>query len=324
MDSSNFAPILLFVYNRTHHTKTCLDSLSACPEASASILYIYQDGLSQNSSPQKVQEWKEVQEIIKAENRFKEIHIITRSENFGCNKNMLDGITEVVKTHGQVIVVEDDLIVSNKFLEFLNYSLKKFKNSNVGCINAFNYKMNGLPEYFFIKGANPMGWATWKEKWAFYNYNTTELIEQLTKRADKEDWNFGRGWEIIRNHHKSMLNGGKDVVWSTSLFVNDQLCLWPSKSFVFHAGYDGSGTHTKNIGKDSLVNMSQYSVEELQDQINYSYLENIPLKIDRKALLKLRHFYFKLNNLPFTTKEKVIAKYYLLKHFIKTKIFRLA
>lgn len=165
-----------------------------------------------------------------------------------------------------------------------------------------------------------MGWATWKEKWHLYNHNTQNLINQLNSSRDKVDFDFGRELDLLHLHNKSKLNGGRDVVWSASLFVKDQLCLWPRHSFVNHIGFDGTGTHTKSQSINLKMNDAQFEIENLANKIDIKTIDRLELKVNREALNKLRYFYFKLCNRPFTMKERLYHKYYLFKHFIKSMI----
>lgn len=314
------APVVLFTYNRPIHTKQALDALCKNDLAKESILIIYQDGLKKGSSKQDEMEWQEVNQLFKTISGFKQIILRISKQNQGCDPSMINGITEVINEYEKIIVLEDDLIVSPLFLTYLNFCLKKFKNTNVGCINAFNYKIKDLPNFFFIKGANPMGWATWKEKWKLYCHNTSNLINELNSREDKIDFDFGSGLDLLHSHNENILNGGRDVIWSGSLFVHDQLCLWPSHSFVNHIGFDGTGTHSKVQSKNLKMNNAQFEIENLANTIDIKIIDRLDLKVNREALKKLRHFYFNLWNKPFTTKERIYNKYYLFKHFIKSMI----
>ncbi len=320
--NTRLAPIVLFTYNRPKHTRLVLEALKKNYLASESILIIYQDGIKEESSEHDLMNWRVVNNIIKDISGFKEIIIRSSNKNQGCDPSMINGITEVLNEYGKIIVLEDDLIVSSAFLEFTNYCLENFQNTNVGCINAFNYQVKDLPKYFFIKGANPMGWATWKEKWNLYEHNTEKLIRTLSSRSDRNDFDFGSGLNFLYAHKESKLNGGRDVVWSASLFVNDQLCLWPAHSFVNHIGFDGTGTHSKSNQRNTKMNQAQFQIEELAPTFDSNDIISIEKKVDKRSLRKMRHFYFQLSNKPFTIKEIFMNRYYLFKHFAKTGILK--
>ena len=44
----------------------------------------------------------------------------------------------------------------------MNYYLELYKNNNkVSSIHGYSYPTKKLPDYFFLKGADCWGWATW-------------------------------------------------------------------------------------------------------------------------------------------------------------------
>ena len=110
------APICLFVFDRPLHTKKALSYLAKNPESKNSILYIYSDGIPENVSDERLENIISTRKIIKSEKRFKKVHIIMNENNKGLSNSLINGITEVCNIHNKVIVVEDDLIVSQFFL----------------------------------------------------------------------------------------------------------------------------------------------------------------------------------------------------------------
>ena len=115
----NLAPILLFVYNRPWHTKQCLEALSENLLADKSLLYIYADGLIEKASKEQQQAVLETRKIIKERNWCNQVIIIEREKNLGLANNVTDGITTVINKHGNIIVLEDDLVTSPYFFRIL-------------------------------------------------------------------------------------------------------------------------------------------------------------------------------------------------------------
>ena len=113
------APILLFVYNRPKHVERGLASLLQNAEAGSSELYVFSDAARTEAEEEAV---REVRNIVHATTGFKQIHVIERTENWGLARNVIGGVSTIVNQYGRVIVLEDDLVVSPYFLQFMNTS----------------------------------------------------------------------------------------------------------------------------------------------------------------------------------------------------------
>ena len=125
-----------------------------------SRLYIFSDGFKSKNDKVLVDN---VRKYIKKIKGFKKIKIIERKKNFGLAKNITTGVSKIINKYGKVIVLEDDIIVSPKFLEFMNLSLNKFKNKKkIWHINGWNYNFkfskNIKKNSFYWRGMNCWGW----------------------------------------------------------------------------------------------------------------------------------------------------------------------
>jgi hypothetical protein len=256
------APIVLFTYNRPWHTKQTLDALSKNDLAAESILYVYSDGAKINASVDDQIKIDEVRSLINNYKGFKEIILIKRNNNLGLANNIINGVSEILMNHKSVIVLEDDLITSPYFLKFMNEGLNIYENnSNIISIHGYVYGIMDLPNIFFIKGADCLGWATWKDKWSFFENNGNLLLGKLNTRKKVKLFNFNNTYNYF-GMLKEQVEGKVSswaIRWYASAFVNDMLTLYPGKSLVYHIGNDGSGT---NYGKDNFLHteLSNYPV----------------------------------------------------------------
>jgi hypothetical protein len=245
-----YAPIALFVYNRPKHLKKTLNSLKKNPETRMSTIYIFSDSFKSKDLLNK-KKVEEVRVIIKKINFFKKKIIIERKKNIGLKKNILTGISLVLKKYSNIIVLEDDLVVSESFLKYMNESLKKFKNlKKIWHISAWNYDIkenNYDKDAFFIRNMNCWGWGTWKDRWIKLNTNSKFYIKKFSNK-DKYKFNLEGSFEnfsqIIRNHNKTISTWA--IFWNATIFLNNGLCLNPIKSLTLNIGQDLSGTNTVN------------------------------------------------------------------------------
>ena len=149
---SNLAPIVLFVYNRPWHTAQTVEALQKNTLADKSELFIYSDAAKNSEVALYV---KKVREYIRNISGFRKVTIMEREKNWGLANSIIDGVTTIVNKYGKIIVLEDDLVTSPYFLRFMNEALEMYENEeSVASIHGYIYPIEGLPETFFIRGAD--------------------------------------------------------------------------------------------------------------------------------------------------------------------------
>ena len=163
------SPIALFVYNRLDNTMATIEHLKANSLASESILYVFSDGGKDEISWKKV---KEVRDYIHSITGFKKVHIVERPENFYLERNVIEGIKQVLKKHETNIVMEDDICTSPHVLEYFNNALQKY-NSESRVMHIASFTNLDIPEFgdtYFTPHMSGCGcWATWKNRWESSN-----------------------------------------------------------------------------------------------------------------------------------------------------------
>ena len=237
-----YAPIALFTYNRADHTQRAVESLLKNAEAKFSDLFIFSDGPKTSEKKAGVEENRKYIHTILG---FKSISIVEREKNWGLANSLIAGITEVINKYGKVIVVEDDLILSPYFLQFMNEGLEKYKDDDrVGTITGFVPPIKDkLPETFFLKYFQCWGWATWKRAWDLLETDARPLLKGLRFKKTKFDVGGGVGNYGNLYCQKVGLVDSWYLRYYASLFLKDKLSLYPGRSMVTNDGLDGTGTH---------------------------------------------------------------------------------
>lgn len=237
---NQLSPIVLFTYNRPLHTQQVLDSLAGNSEAKDSILYVFCDGAKENATKDILNKIASVRNIIKDENRFKQVIITLQEKNKGLANSIINGVTEVVNIYGKVIVLEDDLILSPFFLSYMNDSLNRYKNSfavgQIGACNFFGCGKN-FPDYFFVPLPDCLGWATWKDRWECFNPNVDELIKQLENNEDKKHvFNAYGAYDFMGmlNLQKQRKVDSWAIRWQAVCVLKGWLILYPNPSMTNH------------------------------------------------------------------------------------------
>ena len=101
-----------------------LDALRQNEGCGDSVLYVFADGPKKETDREKVEEVRRLTDSIEG---FKRVEKRYSLKNKGLAKSIIEGISEVLKEHESVIVLEDDLVTSKDFLVFMNSALEAYK-----------------------------------------------------------------------------------------------------------------------------------------------------------------------------------------------------
>jgi hypothetical protein len=241
---ADLAPIVLFVYNRVEHTHQTVEALLDNELAKQSELFVFSDAAKTKEHESGV---FEVRRNINSIVGFKSITIIERESNYGLAKSIIDGVTEVIKQYGKVIVLEDDMVTSPYFLTYMNEALVKYANNEkVACIHGYTYPVSKvLPDSFFLRGADCWGWATWERGWNCFNSDGKYLLNELRRKNLINQFDFNGAYPFSKMLEEQV-NGDNDswaIRWYASAFLDNKLTLYPGRSLVNNIGNDDSGTH---------------------------------------------------------------------------------
>jgi hypothetical protein len=244
----HISPICLFVFNRLNETIKTVEYLKKNKYANQSVLYIFSDGSNKKIDATKV---AAVRDYIKTIDGFKKIIIFESPYNKGLANSIIDGVNHVLQNHKTVIVIEDDLITSPIFLEYMNSALLFYqKNNSISTICGFSHDLPILKNFehdiYYSYRPSSWGWATWNDRWSC-------MI-----------WNNNFYWKFIYNpfYWHRMLRGGSDIIqmlfnqligkidswairWTVSQLVRSKYSVFPKFSLVENNGININATNTK-------------------------------------------------------------------------------
>jgi hypothetical protein len=163
------------------------------------------------------------------------------------SRSITGGVTKVLERSERVIVVEDDILVSRSFLDYMNNHLDMYEaDPSVASIHGYVYPhANPLPSTFFIAGADCWGWGTWRRAWEHYRSDGNGLLEELTRRDLLSRFDFGgaAGYVDMLRDQIAGRNDSWAVRWYASTFLDGMYTLYPDRSLATNIGADGSGSH---------------------------------------------------------------------------------
>lgn len=244
------APILLLGFNRPQHLREAILSLSANSLALHSDIYVAIDGPRNERDIEKIQECRKI--AIQAQG-FRNVETIFQSENLGLSKSVISNTSRILSRYQSIIVVEDDLILSSNFLDYMNRGLDKYRdNLTVASIHGYQYPVK-IPksECQFLRGADCWGWATWSDRWNLFNSNSKELLDRLNAAGIANEFDSsitGNNLNLLRNQAEGKVDSWA-IRWHASMYLQNKYTLFPPESLVLNNGLDGSGTHE---GKSSI------------------------------------------------------------------------
>ncbi len=243
------APVVLFVYNRLDHTMNVIESLSRNLLAKETDVFVFSDAAKAENGQEKVEE---VRNYIRQEDwrgNFRNVTIIEAEKNKGLAKSIIGGVTEILKQYGKAIVVEDDLVLSPYFLQYMNGALDYYKDvENIWSISGYSFPMKSLKKYahdvFYSYRGCSWGWATWLDRWE----KTDWEVKDYSALMEDKTWQkrFNRGGADLTGM-LGMQMEGKINSWAIRwVFAQSNLemyTVYPKQSYVLNDGCDGSGTH---------------------------------------------------------------------------------
>jgi hypothetical protein len=263
------APVVMFAYSRPDHLRHAVESLLQNPECERTHIHFFCDGPKRPDVQGQVDA---VRRYVDSVRGFASVTRVYREQNLGLAESVIDGVTRVVGQHGRLIVLEDDLILSQHFLRFMNAALDRYQSdAQVASIHGYCYPTRvPLPDTFFIKGADCWGWATWQRAWQHFEPNGQLLLDQLRSRGLSGRFDYGGRFPFTQMLQDQVAgrNSSWAIRWHASCFLKDMLTLYPGRSLVHNSGFDSSGRHCDSLSdfdqqvSDSPVAVGRIPAEE--------------------------------------------------------------
>ena len=295
----DLAPIIFICYNRYDHVVRSLNSLKKNKLSKKSKIIIFADAPTDLINKKKTDK---IKIYLKKLNGFKSKKIIFRKKNLGTKQNIVNAVSQVLKKFNKVIVIEDDLLLSKFFLDYMNLCLKNYKDEKrIWHINGWSYPFmkNSKNDINFLGSMNCWGWGTWKNRWSFLTLNEKYLISNFSNK-NIHNFNISSSMnhfeQILRNQKKTLSSWA--VFWHATIFKNNGICIYPKYSLVKNIGFDGSGrmssrhkykSNLNNNYKDFKLNSEIFKNKKLMNaEFNY-YIKR--KSIIGRMIVYLKKFY---------------------------------
>lgn len=248
---NDFAPIAITAYARLEHLKKTVAALQANHLAPESDLFILSD------APRKGDEGKvgALRRWARDVSGFRRVNVVERKENDRV-ANEIEGMRFLLENYGKMIFLEEDVMTSRHFLEFLNRGLEKYgQDRRIFAVCAYNEPVDYRADYrydvYLSTYFSAWGFATWADRGLMKVINSKQ--EYLEMRRDR-----GLRRKIRKTHphllrelkriHEGELDAA-DYEIAYHLRKNGLYSLRPVVSYVNNIGLDGSGEHCDRTNK---------------------------------------------------------------------------
>ncbi|WP_128547753.1 glycosyltransferase [Larkinella soli] len=241
------APIVLFAYKRPAELEAALRALQENHLSSQSELYVFVDGPKRLEDAYKVEK---VHRIVDNVSGFRTVYRFYSETNIGCADSVIRGISYVFERHPAAIIIEDDIVTSPNFLDYMNQCLRQYEsNPQVFSVAGytFPFKRNETYPYdaYFVPRHSPWGWATWRNRWETVDWGMSDYA-QFRKDPDQQR-GFLRGGSDLVGMLRRQMDGEADawdIRFCYNRFKHNALTVYPTNSKVRNIGFGSEATHT--------------------------------------------------------------------------------
>lgn len=301
MYNNKLAPLVITVYSRFNHFKKCINSLSKCPEASETVLYVGSDAFAKEEDRKDIEKIRDYVQTISC---FKKIVEVFHSVNIGATQNYEITFAKVFEKHDKFIFLEDDVLVAPDFLQFMNEGLDIYKyNKRIFSISAFSHSIfldfpsTKKNDTYFTQRFNPWGFAIWKDKYLLKDKLSLGDIQKIFKstwfKHSLDSVGIDR-WPQIYRILKHNITIPYDYKTGIYMLMNNMYSVVPYATKSFNIGNDGSGERSANNKRFNI------DLSFLNFTNEYIFHESIDGHIDNS-------FHYRFFNTPFHRFKRLLS-----------------
>lgn len=311
--NKKIAPVAIFVYNRLDNTRAVIEALRNNYLAKDTDVFVFSDGAKTKKNIDSV---RGVRQYLKTVTGFRSFTIIERKENYYIEKNIIEGVTEIINKFGKIIVLEDDGVSAKNFLNFMNDALDFYEQQEkVMHIATFtfikmpdDYKKTFFTSYSENTGG---GWGTWKNRWVKFKWfqNEQEGLAVLTPEQ-KNKIEMDGIFHCLDSLKLKPIPW--DICWGIAIVNNKGLAVNSPHPLIKNNGLF-NGTHFSFINR--ILGKNPFEIE-LGKEEEIIFDDNIIENQEATRLLK--EFYQKISEKNTEKSNRLI--YGIIKIMVKLKI----
>ena len=307
MTNTKYAPISIPVYVRLRELKNLIESLKKNCEAKYTDLYIFSDAALKKEHEKPIEK---IREYIKSITGFQNIYITYNEVNLGV-KNLEAAIEVPLSKEEYINYVEEDLIVSKNFLNFMNRALRfYFSEDRVFSVSGYTlpcFKNDYNGRVMFSNSISFWGSGLWARKYFQEKENfsdTIALLRLLNKR--KLNFCFNNSIKIFLETHRKLRQGNitPDIQIGTFMSLKNRIQAFPPQSLVLNTGFENSvnswhAISTKHFDIKLLSGTEIYMDPNIDDGIISNNNNQIIQYHKKISVFNISNFLFYILPIPF-------------------------
>lgn len=286
-------PVLYITFARPEYAS---QSFAAIKAAKPAKLYFYSNK-ARSDRPEEVERNDEVRGYINQIDWECEVKTWFREDYVDVFTSLWGAIDWVFDNEEKAIVIEEDVVASLAFFDYVEKIIDKYKdNKKVWIISGNNSTPQYNPpklSYFPSRWANIYGWASWRSRWNLLDRKMT-YWEAYKNTKEYENYYCDRfsSWffKIKGNNLFKNIQGYYnpwDMIFNNNMRKNYGYCLMPNANLCQDIGAIGANHSVKKINPLSIVTYSsnEFCIKEEPMEIKptsydiayfyRSYLKNI-------------------------------------------------
>ncbi len=308
-------PILFLIFNRPEVTQKVFEEIK---KQKPKYLFVAADGPRPNFE-EDIEKCKVCREIVLNNIDWDcEVKTLFRNENLGCGRAVSEAITWFFNNVDYGIILEDDCLPDLSFFNYCQELLKMYESDKrIYSITGSNGQRGikrGKSDYYFSRYPGIWGWATWKDRWAKFqldlsdiNLNSTRVsLKKLFRSNEEIEYHISTFNEIKNNKVDTW-----DYQWKYVVFKNGGLCATPNVNLISNIGFGEGATHTHD-NNHWRANLASYSISD-------SIIHPQRIAVNSKADEYISRLIFQKNKTRISTrvKRRIINTLKWFKSFIK-------
>lgn len=232
-------PVALFVYNRPDLLQRTLAGLR---QNSAPVVYAFSDG---PRTPAHAAGVEAVRAMLRQVD-WCELSLVTRDANWGLGRSILEGVSQVVRSHSALIVLEDDLVCAPGTYAYLCAALEHYQDElKVMSVTAWTHPRVTPAEVgqqpYFDGRAECWVWGTWARAWHGIEAQSARSLLQQCQARGLDIYHYGADLPAMAyNERRRNLWAVRWLYWH---MTRGGLCLRPPRSLVEEIGSDARATN---------------------------------------------------------------------------------
>lgn len=260
-----YAPVLITTLCRSKHFIRLIESLKRNSWAKYTDVFI---ALDYPPSEKYVKGWENINNYVENGDFsvFSSFHISKRPENVGAEKNLYLQFRELMESpqYDRYIFLEDDIEVSENFLEYMDKCLEEYENDNdIIAITGYSYPVDWVKSdnaTCMKQNFNCSTWGIgfWIPKRSFVRpFFINKMIYKSVGKVIKQELYKNMIDACLREYIQAVVSPYKktdamitkfsDIGYRAYMAVENKYVISPIISKTRNHGFDGSGLYCQRI-----------------------------------------------------------------------------